>query len=71
MLFNDTARGGGGGIAVLALVSLSTTVYYVLAAITVHIVNRAFDPVRNYVSDCALGPDGNLYIAAYLATVVG
>ena len=55
----------------LAAFSAATSIYYLCAGIAVHLLNPAFSPVRNYISDYAVGPHGEVYATAYWATVAG
>ena len=55
----------------LAAFSAATSIYYLCAGIAVHLLNPAFSPVRNYISDYAVGPRGEIYVTAYWATVAG
>ncbi|HEY8595680.1 MAG TPA: DUF998 domain-containing protein [Devosiaceae bacterium] len=55
----------------LAVFSAVTSVYYVCAGVAVHLLNPAFSPVRNYISDYAVGSYGFVYTSAYWATFLG
>ncbi len=55
----------------LAAFSSATTIYYLCAGIAVHVLNPAFSPIRNYISDYAVGAYGYVYVTAYWATVAG
>ena len=55
----------------LAAFSAATSIYYLCAGIAVHLLNPAFSPVRNYISDYAVGAHGYVYVTAYWATVAG
>ncbi len=55
----------------LAALSAATSIYYAGAAIAVHWLNPALSPIRNYISDYAVGAHGAVYVSAYWATVAG
>ncbi len=55
----------------LAVFAAVTNIYYLCAGIAVHLLNPAFSPVRNYISDYAVGAYGFIYTSAYWVTVVG
>jgi hypothetical membrane protein len=55
----------------LAAFSAATSIYYLCAGFAVHLLNPAFSPVRNYISDYAVGAYGYVYTSAYWVTVLG
>ena len=55
----------------LAAFSAVTAIYYLCAGIAVHLLNPAFSPIRNYISDYAVGAHGEVYVTAYWVTVAG
>ncbi len=56
---------------ILALLSIVTTLFFVVAAIVVHVVDRQYDPIRDYMSDYVIGPGGWLFTTAIYATALG
>jgi hypothetical membrane protein len=55
----------------LATFAAVASVYYLCAGVAVHLLNPAFNPIRNYISDYAVGAYGFVYTSAYWVTMTG
>jgi hypothetical protein len=63
-------RSSDGG-RTAAIVALAATLYFLVAAVATHLVSTQYDPVRDYISDYAVGPHGWIYSSAFLASCIG
>jgi len=52
-------------------ISILAPVYYIMAAIVVHLLRPDYNFFKNYISDYAVGRGGNIYTMAYIITALG
>src|SRR5262249_19470116 len=52
-------------------ISLAAIFYFLIAAVATHLLSTQYNPVRDYISDYAVGPLGWIYGSAFIASFVG
>lgn len=55
----------------LALTGIVANLFFVFTAIAVHIIDRRYNPIRDYMSDYVVGPAGWLFTIGIFAAALG